>query len=132
MGETKLSTDLPFESFIDPLTCEQIVDNKSFKFGDWNQICRFKESPPGVEKRVIPVDLRPFCMMVITTVQPGTHVFKHTHDEGIIRYVLRGSFTLNGREYRTGDWVFVPYCMTYEIITSEGYTVIAGYYTSCV
>lgn len=126
-----MSTELQFSDFINPLECRNIVDNSTFSFGDWNQICKFSDVPNGVAKQVIPVDLRPFCMMVITKVDPGTHVPKHAHDEGIIRFVTHGSLRLNGQNYSAGDWVFVPYLVPYEISTDEGYTVIAGYYTSC-
>ena len=126
-----LSSDLPFADFIDPLTCKNIVDNESFPEGDWEQICRLKDTRPGVNKRVIPVDLRPYCMLVVSTVEPNTEVEGHSHDEGIIRFIVEGSFTLNGKRYTAGDWVFVPSGMLYEICTSEGYTAVAGYYTWC-
>ena len=129
--DVKLSCDLPFTKFATHKGHTEIISNMNFKEGDWNEVCRLKKSSPGVHKRVIPVDFRDFCMLVVTEVAPNTAVKKHSHDEGIVRYVIKGSFLLNGTRYKKGDWVLVPEGVPYEITTKSGYVVIAGYRTWC-
>jgi hypothetical protein len=77
-----LETELQFNDFLNPESCTEIVSNKTFPLGDWNLICKFKDTVPEINKRVIPIDARPYCMLVVTTVEPGTHVPEHSHDEG--------------------------------------------------
>jgi len=129
--DVKLSCDLSFTKFATHKGHQEIISNHNFKEGDWSVICKLKKSPPNVHKRVIPVDFREFCMLVVTEVAPHSSVNKHSHAEGIVRYVIKGSFILNGVEYREGDWVLVPEGVPYSITTESGYIVIAGYRTWC-
>lgn len=129
--DVKLSCDLTFDKFATHKGHTEIISNKNFKEGDWNALCKLKKSPPNVHKRVIPVDFRDFCMLVVTEVAPHSSVKKHSHAEGIVRFVISGSFNLNGVKYDEGDWVLVPESVPYEITTETGYVVIAGYRTWC-
>ena len=129
--DVKLSCDLSFEKFATHKGHTDVISNQNFKEGDWNTLCHLKKSPPNVHKRVIPVDFRDFCMLVVTEVDPNSVVKKHSHAEGIVRYVIKGSFVLNGVTYSEGDWVLVPEGVPYEITTESGYIVIAGYRTWC-
>lgn len=129
--DVKLSCDLKFDKFATHKGHEEIISNKNFKEGDWSEVCKLRSSSDSVYKRVIPVDFRDFCMLVVTEVAPNTTVKKHSHKEGIVRYVIKGSFILNGVRYKAGEWVLVPEGIPYEITTKSGYTVIAGYRTWC-
>lgn len=68
---------------------------------------------------------------MLTTTEPGTHVATHAHDEPMFRYVIEGSLTINGTEYRPGDWVFIPEGVPYDIRTTEGYTTLGCYGQAC-
>ena len=126
-----LASDLQLTDFIDPESSKEIISSKTFPRGDWNQICRLKNTPPEINKRVIPVDARSYRILVVTTVAPNTRVPNHSHDEGVVRFITQGSLTLNDVDYHAGDWVFTPEGSSYEIYTSEGYTAVAGYGTYC-
>ena len=128
--DVKLKTELPFERFLSPTNLTQIVSNQTFEY-DWSKVCELDQEFEGVYKRVLPIDFREFCMLVVTKVAPGTTVPSHGHKEGIFRYILEGSLTLNGVPYRAGDWIVVPTGMPYKITTEEGYKAIAGYLQAC-
>jgi quercetin dioxygenase-like cupin family protein len=80
---------------------------------------------------VVPVDLKDVRFLVVSTVEPGTEVSSHSHDEAILRYITSGSLTLNGEEFGAGDWILVPRDAPDEILTAEGYTAVAGYGQAC-
>ena len=70
-------------------------------------------------------------MSIITTVEPGTVVDTHMHQEPVLRVVAEGDLTLNGIEHKAGDWVLVPGGTPYRVTTKNGYTVIASYGAAC-
>ncbi len=118
--KVKLHTNLGFKDFIDPAKATQIITSKTFPHGDWNQISRVTKIPfPSVQQRVLPVDIRAFCMLVVTEVGANTTVPRHRHKEPIIRFITKGSLILNGVFYQAGDWIFVPEGVHYEIQTTE-------------
>jgi anti-sigma factor ChrR (cupin superfamily) len=127
----RLQAAITFEQFLNPKHQKAVVSNKNFALGNWNDLCRLQGSPKGVRKRVLPVDFRDFCMVVVTDVEPGTDVASHGHDEGIVRYIIEGSLRLNGVTYDAGDWILVPPGMKYEIHTDTGYKAVAGYLAAC-
>jgi hypothetical protein len=129
--DIKLNTKLPFTSFLSTAKINAIVSNKNFECGDWNDLCEIQQRFEGVYKRALPIDFRDFCMLVLSKVAPKTHVPKHSHKEGIFRYIIEGSLKLNDEDYRAGDWIVVPQGFPYEIFTVEGYTAIAGYLMAC-
>jgi quercetin dioxygenase-like cupin family protein len=126
-----MDSDLPFEEFVDSENVREITSSKTFRDGEWQQLTRLRGFSEGVHKRVVPVDLRPFRTLVITEVEPGTKVEPHAHDEPILRYVMSGSFILDGETYVAGEWVLVPKGIAYGIETTEGYVTIAGYGVAC-
>jgi mannose-6-phosphate isomerase-like protein (cupin superfamily) len=130
-NDVRLRAKLPFTDFVSSKTAKDLITNYDFHGGQWSELCRMETKFGGVYKRVLPIDFRDYCMLVVTKVAPGTSVPRHAHKEGIFRYVLEGSFTMNGHDLRAGDWVVVPEGMPYEIQTVEGYTVLAGYLMAC-
>lgn len=126
-----MHSELSLDEFIDPEDAGDIVSSQTFRDGDWVRLTALRGFPDGVEKSVIPVDLEGVRIFVLTTVGPGTQVAEHSHDEAIVRYVIRGSMTVNGTTYREGEWVLVPANHSYAIGTEEGYLTLAGYGVPC-
>lgn len=126
-----MDSSLGLDEFLKPSAVTEIVSSKSFRDGQWKPLTTLKGFPIGVEKRVVPVDLEDFRIFVVTSVAPGTNVSSHSHDEAILRYVIRGSFELEGVEYTEGEWVLVPSGVAYGISTADGYTTLAGYGQAC-
>lgn len=128
----KMHTDMPFEDFIDPYALKNIVDSRTFDSGNWRPKTKLKDFQNGIDKVVIPVDISQYKILVVTETAAGRTIKAHSHDdEPMFRYLLSGSFKLNGIEYSIGEWVIVPVGMTYEIHTDTGYTTLAGYGMSC-
>jgi quercetin dioxygenase-like cupin family protein len=116
-----------FGPFIDPERETEIVSSKSYMGGRWAEATKLKDEVAGVSKQLIPIDMSIFTARVVTTVAPGTHLPRHSHDGCLLRYVASGSLKLNGVDYATGDWIFVPAGADYEIETAEGYTAVLDY-----
>jgi hypothetical protein len=126
-----LECQLTFPEFQHPGRATGIVSSRSFRDGRWSELCQLKTEFEEVSKRVIPIDFRDFCMIVLTEVAPCTSVTEHGHKEGIARYITEGSLILNGQTYEAGDWILVPEGMTYEIYTETGYRAVEGYLQAC-
>ena len=134
MGEAKevvLQNDLPFSEFVRQGEASNVVDSHSFVAGQWKARGRLRGFPTGIMKHVVPVDISYANFLVITSVEPGSKVHPHTHDEPQFRYVIHGSLSLNGKRYVAGDWVFVPAGIPYHIETDEGYTTLGCYGVQC-
>jgi quercetin dioxygenase-like cupin family protein len=126
-----MKSELPFEDFINPDEVREIVSSKNYRDGEWDRLTRLRGFPAGVEKRVLPVDLQNFRILVLTTAERGTNVASHSHDEAILRYVVSGSLAINGITYGAGEWILIPRDQVYSVETEEGYTTIAGYGVAC-
>ena len=128
----KIKSELAFESFIDPYKLTEIASSKTFKNGQWRSLTALEDFRNGIHKSVLPIDISKYKILVISQVVPGRLIKTHKHDdEPQFRYILSGSFKLNGETYFTGDWVVVPKGYAYEIYTETGYTTMAGYGMSC-
>lgn len=126
-----MQSELPLNEFINPEDAEDIVSSQTYRDGDWARLTRLGGFPDGVEKSVIPVDAKSFRILVLTQGGPNTQVASHSHDEAILRYVVRGSLTINGTAYREGEWVLIPAGHSYTIESEEGYFTLAGYGEAC-
>lgn len=124
--------DLESNLIIDPTKLTSIVSSKNYLNGDWMSRCKHKLfNEPEVEKWFIPVDCSYWNIDIITNVDPLTIIPEHEHDEPVLRYVLSGSFVLNGVEYSEGDWVIVPANVRYSIQTRPGYKILSRYFDEC-
>ena len=122
--ETK-ATEAPF--LLDPNSVSEIVSNRTYMDGRSPEALRVTNVPEGVTRWLIPVDMSAFTLQVVTSVAPGARIARHAHDGAMLRYLTKGSFRLNGVDYKTGDWVLVPHGLPYEMETDEGYTVVSSY-----
>ena len=128
----KFECDLPADEIIDPLKINEIVSSKSYRGGNWWKAAKHKLfNEPEVKKIYIPLDGSYWDLDLITIVDAGTIIPRHSHTEPVLRYVLDGSFELNGVEYEEGDWIIVPANYNYQIQTREGYKVLSRYHADC-
>jgi len=126
-----VQAEIKFKQFCNADEIKEVISNKNFPLGDWNKLCKMEDFFEGVAKKVIPIDLLDFCMMVVTEVEPETQVPMYCHEECIFRFIMEGSLTLNGVDYKAGDWLIVPEEFEYEIYTKTGYKALASYRMGC-
>ena len=125
--------DLDPAMVINPLEIKEIVSSKNFLDGKWKEFTKHKLfNEPEVQKFYVPIDGTYWNLDVITHVDQGTVIPEHSHSEPVLRYVLKGSFELNGEEYEEGDWCLVPANLKYKIITRAGYTILSRYSEDCM
>ncbi len=73
-----------------------------------------------------------YNMFYIVKVPPKKRVRRHSHDEDVFRFVVKGSLIINGDiRVREGMWFVVRANTPYEIETETGYTVFSGYGAQC-
>ncbi|MNP46422.1 hypothetical protein D3C76_1404190 [compost metagenome] len=100
--------------------------------GQWRSKTQLQDFKNGINKVVFPVDISKFKILVLSQVIPQRLIKTHQHDdEPMFRYLISGSFKLNGETYMAGDWVVVPIGYPYEIYTETGYVTMAPYCMSC-
>jgi len=128
--EVVLNSQIGFQDFVNASAAD-VIDSYSFRGGDWKSLTRQTNFDENIRKFIVPVDVSYAKFLVLTRVAAGSVVKPHKHKEPMLRYVLEGTFELNGRFYRAGDWVYVPPGVTYEIKTDEGYTTLGGYGMAC-
>lgn len=130
--QVTFKAELSFSDFVDPFSIEKVTSSKTFQNGDWEDDAQLSDFTNGIRKIVLPIDITRFRILVSTTVAPGRTIKAHHHDdEPQFRYIVSGSFTLNGELYTAGDWVIVPTGHTYEISTIDGYTTLGAYHQNC-
>lgn len=128
----KMHSDMPYDDFVDPYKITEIVDSRTFMGGAWRSLTTLQDFTNGIDKFVLPIKLEQYRIFVVTRVVAGRIIKSHSHDdEPMFRYLVAGSFDLNGIKYNTGEWVIVPIGLNYEIYTEDGYTSIAPYGMSC-
>jgi mannose-6-phosphate isomerase-like protein (cupin superfamily) len=68
-----------------------------------------KDMPADFVQWQLPVHLDGPALFFLTVVPPGGIVTMHAHDRDMFRVVVSGSIILHdGRELKSGDWMFVP------------------------
>ena len=122
---------IDFSNYIDPMAISDIVSSKTYNGGKWAANTTLGNTPKGVTKIILPIDMHFFRINVITTAEPETKVRTHSHDEPTFRYIISGSLTVNGVQYSPGEWMVIPENFQYDIETSTGYKTIMGYGEAC-
>jgi hypothetical protein len=85
-----------------------------------------------IEKVTIAWPLYGINMFYIVTVPAEKHVPRHSHEEDIFRYIVKGSLVLNGSiQIKEGMWFVVKANTPYRIDTESGYTSFVGYQKVC-
>jgi hypothetical protein len=86
-----------------------------------------------IEKVPIAWPLYGVGMFYTVTVPKKKHIPRHSHDEDIFRYVIRGSLIINDSiKVSEGMWFVVRANTPYEIETESGYKVVARYGPICL
>jgi quercetin dioxygenase-like cupin family protein len=71
-------------------------------------------------------------MFYVVTVPPKKHTARHSHEEDIFRFVVKGSLVLNGSiQIKEGMWFVIKANTPYEIDTESGYKTIMDYSRLC-
>lgn len=124
--------DLDQSLVIDPAKLTEVVSSRSFLEGAWLEKTKHKLfNEPELKKYFLPIDFSYWNLTLISIIDPLTMIPRHAHTEPVFRYVLEGSFLLNGQEYDRDDWLIVPENFAYEIETREGYRVLSKYHDQC-
>jgi quercetin dioxygenase-like cupin family protein len=94
-----------------------------------------KSAKSGVTKYEIPV-IKESKSYTFTEFARNASVKPHSHDEGQLRIITRGSFefVVAGQKYEQleeGDWIYIPKDTEYSIDTESGGAIITGYGMSC-
>ncbi|TLX12263.1 cupin domain-containing protein [Rhizobium sp. MHM7A] len=132
MSDLEFAFEMDRSLVIDPTKITEIVSSQDFLGGDWLKKTKHKLfNEPQLKKYFIPVDFRYYGLELISIIDPGTIIPRHAHTEPVYRYVLDGSFKLNGREFERDDWLIVPANYEYEIETRSGYRVLSKYHEQC-
>ena len=72
--------------------------------------------PPGVSQWQLPVKLDGPVFGFLTAMDPHAVVPTHAHKRDLFRIVVSGSLILHdGRELKSGDWMFVPANVEYSL-----------------
>jgi hypothetical protein len=130
MAKVHLHSQLEFDDFANASNTKTIIDSDTFRNGRWKELTK-QANFPTINKFVFPVDMSHVNLIVLTEVPAGVNTRSHNHNEPIFRYVTNGSFILNGKTYKEGDWVYVPAGVDYQIQSPNGYATIAGYGMAC-
>jgi hypothetical protein len=86
-----------------------------------------------IEKVPIAWPLYKHNMFYIIKVPANTHVARHSHDEDVFRFIIKGSLVLNDSiSINEGMWFVIRANTPYEIDTKTGYTAFGGYREHCI
>jgi hypothetical protein len=74
-----------------------------------------------------------YNMFYVVKVPANTRVARHSHEEDVFRFVVKGSLVINDDiKVREGMWFVIRANTPYEIKSKTGYIVIAAYGKQCV
>lgn len=118
---------------INPLFAKEIIDTHNFN-NDMQGLDDVHMSNSSgfdnVHDEIVPVDFSMFREVRIVKVEPNTKIESHTHTSPIFRIILKGGMTLNGVEYREGDWMVIPGGIEYQIEAGDiGYVAFCACYS---
>ena len=118
---------------INPLFTKKIIDTHNFNDSMQDLDDVHMSSLGGfdnVHEVIIPVDFSMFREIRIVKVEPNAQIESHIHTSPIFRIILKGRMTLNGVEYREGDWMVIPGGFEYEIEAGNiGYEALCACYS---
>ena len=69
---------------------------------------RRPDMPPGILSWQLPVILDKTTFVFLTVAEPGAIVPTHAHSRNLFRVVISGSIITDGKELKSGDWMYVP------------------------
>jgi mannose-6-phosphate isomerase-like protein (cupin superfamily) len=69
---------------------------------------RRTDMPPGIQSWQLPIILDENTFIFLTVADPGAIVPTHKHQRDLFRVVISGSIITDGKELKSGDWMYVP------------------------
>ena len=114
------------------LTQDKIITSHDVP-GLWtNRDLRVTNIPGGFNKVMLPFYFEGASTFYISSAGPNLYVPAHSHDEGAgFRFIASGSIIYNGKEFKGGDWMFVPAKATYEFRVGPTGVLICYCYQCC-
>ncbi|HEV1991917.1 MAG TPA: cupin domain-containing protein [Candidatus Dormibacteraeota bacterium] len=87
---------------------DQVITSRDEGMDDVLFELRRPDMPPGIQSWQLPVILDKSTFVFLTVAEPGAIVPTHTHSRNLFRVVISGSIITDGKELKSGDWMFVP------------------------
>jgi quercetin dioxygenase-like cupin family protein len=89
-------------------TKNRVLTSRDDSMDEVRNELRRGDMPPGIRSWTLPVLPEGGAFVFLTVAEPGAVVPEHTHKRDLFRVVLSGSIITEGKELKTGDWMFVP------------------------
>lgn len=87
--------------------------------------------PEGFKKWQLPFVFKR-GQFFISVANPNVSVPKHSHEDGDgIRFIVGGSIYYDGKELKSGDWMFIPKNVEYSFVTGPMGAVMFYCYECC-
>ena len=87
---------------------DQVITSRDEGMDDVLFELRRPDMPPGIQSWQLPVILDKSTFVFLTVAEPGAIVPTHKHSRNLFRVVISGSIITDGKELKSGDWMFVP------------------------
>ncbi|HEY8684084.1 MAG TPA: cupin domain-containing protein [Chloroflexota bacterium] len=87
---------------------DKVITSRDKGMDDVLYELRRKGMPEGIESWQLPIILERSTFGFLTVAQPGAIVPTHKHSRNLFRVVLSGAIVTDGKELKTGDWMYVP------------------------
>jgi hypothetical protein len=86
-------------------------------------------APRGFEKHQLPFSFFHPTNLYVASGKAGSTVPSHSHDEGAgMRFIIKGSLTINGKRLGPGDWIYIPKGKPYSLkVGPKGVQFVADY-----
>jgi mannose-6-phosphate isomerase-like protein (cupin superfamily) len=89
------------------LTKGRVITSRDDSMDEAREELRRLNLPPGFQSWQLPVPKNDLDIF-LTVVSPGAVLPEHSHTRDLFRVVLSGSIFTEGKELKTGDWMYVP------------------------
>ncbi len=87
---------------------KEVITSRDEGIDDVLYELRRPDMPPGIQSWQLPIILDEDTFIFLTVAEPGAIVPTHKHSRDLFRVVISGSIITDGKELKSGDWMFVP------------------------
>jgi mannose-6-phosphate isomerase-like protein (cupin superfamily) len=87
---------------------KEVITSRDEGIDDVLYELRRPDMPPGIQSWQLPVILEKSTFVFLTVAEPGAIVPTHKHSRNLFRVVISGSIITDGKELKSGDWMYVP------------------------
>jgi len=87
---------------------EKVITSRDEGMDDVLYELRRQDMPPGILSWQLPIILENTTFAFLTVAEPGAIVPTHRHSRNLFRIVISGSIITDGKELKSGDWMYVP------------------------